>query len=256
MTNQSAEPAPHADVNQVLEALLADVKAVLGERFYGLYLYGSLASGDFNPRRSDIDFLVVTEGLLPDQTIAALREMHEGLWATGGKWAGKLEGAYLPRQLLRKYVPDGPKVPTVNEGKFYLSALGSDWVIQYHILRQYSKAVEGPSLRELIDPVNPEDLRQAVVNVLDEWWAPMLADHHWLMRNDYQAFAVQTMCRALYTLREGGIPSKAQALRWARLALEGKWSDLIDWADAWPADQTDRLAEVLELLRYTIESVG
>ena len=84
MSRQGGGPTPYPYVNEVLQALLANVGAILGERFYGLYLYGSLASGDFNPRRSDIDFLVVTEGLLPEEMIAALDEMHAQMAASGG----------------------------------------------------------------------------------------------------------------------------------------------------------------------------
>ena len=253
MTIQEATPTPYPYVNEVLHALLLEVKAILGKRFDGMYLYGSLASGGFNPQRSDIDFLVVTDGLLPEETVAALGEMHARLSASGGKWAGKLEGAYVPRQLLRSYQPNGPQVPTLNEGKFYLDSLGSDWVIQYHILREHSAAVEGPSLQGLIEPVSPQALRQAVVRVLDEWWGPMLADHHWLQRSEYQAYAVLTMCRSLYTLQQGGMLSKTAAARWARQALDEKWRGLVDWAEAWPEDQGDRLDDVLELVRYTVE---
>jgi predicted nucleotidyltransferase len=56
---------PNPSVNAILEVLLSGVKEVLGTRFSGLYLYGSLAGGDFDPERSDIDFLVVTDGELP-----------------------------------------------------------------------------------------------------------------------------------------------------------------------------------------------
>ncbi len=47
-------PTPYADVNAVLNELLTAVNSVLSEHFVGLYLYGSLASGDFNPETSDI----------------------------------------------------------------------------------------------------------------------------------------------------------------------------------------------------------
>lgn len=252
MTQVGNPPTQYPYVNEVLHTLLSRVKHILGQQFCGLYLYGSLASGDFNPQRSDIDFLVVTNGLLSDETIAQLREMHAQLWGSGDKWAGKLEGAYLPRQLLHKYQPDGPDIPTVNEGKFYLAALGSDWVIQYHILREHSSAVEGPGLRELIAPVDPESLRQSVRQVLDEWWRPMLSDHHWLERSEYQAYAVLTMCRALNTLQEGAILSKGAAAHWARRELDEKWCALIDWAEQWPQEQGDKLEEVLELVRYMV----
>jgi predicted nucleotidyltransferase len=59
-SNINKFPTPYPDVNEVLLTLLDNVRAILGDYFTGMYLYGSLASGDFDPRRSDIDFLVVT----------------------------------------------------------------------------------------------------------------------------------------------------------------------------------------------------
>jgi hypothetical protein len=55
MPDQLAVLAANREVNTVLQALLTGAQAVLGEHFIGLYLYGSLASGDFNPQSSDID---------------------------------------------------------------------------------------------------------------------------------------------------------------------------------------------------------
>ena len=55
------QPTPYADVNAILADLLARVQAVLGENFVGMYLYGSLATGTFDPESSDIDFLVATQ---------------------------------------------------------------------------------------------------------------------------------------------------------------------------------------------------
>ncbi len=60
----------YPDVNAVLTILLDGAQSVLGDHFIGLYLYGSLASGDFNPQTSDVDFLVVTDTDLTDELIA------------------------------------------------------------------------------------------------------------------------------------------------------------------------------------------
>ena len=67
-----AHPTPSPEVNAVLQALLSGVQAVLGDDFVGLYLYDSLAGGDFCPERSDIDFVVATADVLPDEAVAAL----------------------------------------------------------------------------------------------------------------------------------------------------------------------------------------
>jgi predicted nucleotidyltransferase len=245
-------PTPYPEVNEVLELLLASVQAVLGERFVGLYLYGSLASGGFEPGRSDIDFLVVTTEALPDATVAALAAMHAQIAAHGPPWTQKLEGSYLPLPALRRYDPTG-SYPSINEGVFEISGHGSDWIIQRHVLREQERIVTGPSLRPLIDPVPPAALRRAVRALLQEWWAPMLEAPERLQSADYQAYAVLTMGRALYTLEHATMVSKTQAARWAQRALDERWSSLIEEALAWRRGmEMERREEVLDFIRYTL----
>ena len=45
---------PYDDVNVILDILLADTKETLKEQFIGMYLYGSLSSGDFDPKSSEM----------------------------------------------------------------------------------------------------------------------------------------------------------------------------------------------------------
>src|SRR5512139_2679143 len=90
-------PTKYPEVNKILDLLLTSISQVLGNQLVGMYLYGSLSSGDFDPETSDIDFLVVTTSTLPDKTIADLEAMHHRLWNSGQKWAGKLEGSYIPK---------------------------------------------------------------------------------------------------------------------------------------------------------------
>ena len=244
-----SHPTPYPDVNEVLNLLLSNVRTILGDHFVGMYLYGSLASGDFDPHRSDIDFVVVTDGDLPEERIAALETMHTRIAASGLKWVAKLEGAYVPRHTIRRHDPT--PCPTYNEGHFQVSQLGSDWDIQRHIIREHGAVVVGPAPHTLIDPVQPNDVRRAVLGVLHEWWAPMLDDPAWLHgRSEYQAFAVLTMCRALYTLHHGDISSKPVAARWAQKTLGAPWAAVIEWAlhDA----QSDHLNETLDFMRYAL----
>ncbi len=65
MLSHIGGPTPYPDVNAVLRLLLEGAQPILGDHFIGLYLYGSLASGDFNPQTSDIDFVVVTDTIFP-----------------------------------------------------------------------------------------------------------------------------------------------------------------------------------------------
>ncbi len=254
MSTHITHPTPYPDVNAVLHALLSGVQTILENHFIGMYLYGSLASGDFDPQRSDIDFLVVTADELPNEMIQALEAMHARLATSGLKWAAKLEGSYIPQRALRRYDPDDAPCPCINEGRFYVERLGSDWVIQRHVVREQGVVVTGPVLRPLIDPVQPDDLRRAVLRILREWWSPMLADPAWLRGSEYQAYAVLTMCRALHTLQSGTVVSKPVAARWAQAALGERWATLIEWALTWRHDTpSDKLSETLDFIRYTLE---
>ena len=53
-------PTSYLDMNALLDNLLFQMQQVLGANLVGLYLYGSLVTGDFNPECSDIDLLAVT----------------------------------------------------------------------------------------------------------------------------------------------------------------------------------------------------
>ncbi|HET9908257.1 MAG TPA: aminoglycoside adenylyltransferase domain-containing protein [Anaerolineales bacterium] len=228
----SKQPSIFPDVNEVLNMLLSKVKRILKEQFVGMYLYGSLSSGDFNPATSDIDFLVVTTDTLTPETVTKLEAMHQETWATSLKRAGKLEGAYLPSELVCRHDPNGPLCPTVNEGKFYPDRPGSDWIIQRHVVREHGVVLDGPDPKTLIEPVGPDEIRRAVMGILHEWWFPMLDDPSWLRDHDngYRAFAVVTMCRVLHALEYGTIVSKPKAIHWAGTQLDKLWKELIEKA--------------------------
>lgn len=49
------------EVRHQVNSLVEGVHAILGESLVGVYLHGSLAMSCFNPRRSDLDLLVITE---------------------------------------------------------------------------------------------------------------------------------------------------------------------------------------------------
>ena len=71
-----------ADVALLLRRLTDDLVARGGVA--GIYLYGSLTTGDFSPARSDIDVVVMLERE-PDQ--AAITELRPG-WSGGSCGTG------------------------------------------------------------------------------------------------------------------------------------------------------------------------
>src|SRR3989337_1803491 len=91
MSAHITHPTPYPEVNAMLHEVLSGVQTILGNHFTGMYLYGSLFGGDFDPQRSDIDFVVVTAGEVSEEQVPALEKMHARLWSSGSKWAAKLE---------------------------------------------------------------------------------------------------------------------------------------------------------------------
>jgi predicted nucleotidyltransferase len=59
MTQFGWNDACPLEVRHQVNSLVEGVHAILGESLVGVYLHGSLAMGCFNPRRSDLDLLVV-----------------------------------------------------------------------------------------------------------------------------------------------------------------------------------------------------
>jgi hypothetical protein len=109
-------------------------------------------------------------------------------------------------------------------------------------------------LQAWIDPIQPDELRQAVAGILREWWLPLIeSSDPRLLRSDYQAHAVLTMCRALHTLEFGAVVSKPAAARWAQAALGEPWRALIERALGWRSGEAFReLDATLAFVRYTL----
>ena len=247
-------PTPYPDVNALLQALLPKVQGVLGAYFTGMIVHGSLANGDFNPHSSDIDILVVTSDELPAEMLPALRAMHAAFTASGMPWADELEVSYLPQRALRRFDPTNCNHPALRiDGSFEVDGHGAEWIIQRHIIREKGIALAGPSPQTLIDPISPADLRRAQIELLREWWAPQLSDPTLLRSSEYQAYAVLTMCRALYTLHHGEVATKPGAAQWVHQTLGEPWAALIQQAAGWQRGmEMDELPKVLSFIRYTL----
>ena len=134
----------------------------------------------------------------------------------------------------------------------------SEWIIQRHLLRERGIVITGPDLKTLIDPVPPDDIRQAIVDVLPLWVNPILNEPSQIKSRGYQSFIVLSLCRMLYTLQYGTIVSKRVAAQWGQDTMGKQWTSLIE--DAWLGRQNPgleaRLADIngtMDLIRYTLE---
>lgn len=244
------------EIRPTLDALLTGAQRILGAEFIGLYLGGSLATGDFNLDSSDIDFVAVTAGEIAIEALTALQRLHQQL-AEDFAWGKKLEGDYAPLGAFRRYDIAHSEYPHVSTGGHCaVEGHGSNEVIQLWTIREHGIVLAGPDPKALIDPVQADDLRQAVRGILNEWWRPMLENPVQLASREYQAYATLTMCRMRYTLATGAIPSKPAAAKWAQHNLDARWRGLIARAQAWPNDGLTDEADLAETLAFVRETVN
>jgi len=260
---ESAGPTPYSEVNILLKDFLARVQAILQDRLVGFYLYGSLSLGDFDPQASDVDFLVVTTEEVTGSLLDALRDMHSSIAASGLPYARHLEGSYISHAALRRHDPANCRHPEINmdwDPPFQVNEHGSNWIIERYIVREHGVIVWGPAPKNLIDPISPHELREAVCDLLRSGWRQQLTGPTWLQGRALHAFAVLTMCRALYSLHHQGSPvSKPVAAAWALQTLDPRWQALIEQAlviRQQPHDEgdVDILPETLEFIRFTIDA--
>ena len=249
-----AWPTLWLQVNRVVEGLQDGLGDALGDQLVGLYLTGSLALGGFHPPSSDIDVLVATAGVLDEPVAGRLAALHATLRAAG-EWAARLEVVYLPVATLRRYdLSDQCSYPIAASGRDLAHHRQSlTWVLDRWVAREHGLVVAGPRPRSLIDPIRPQALRAAVRGLLLSFWAIQLDGPApaWLRPRSNQAFAVLSICRALYCLEHGKVVSKPVAAAWASRRLGPPWPELVATALGWRADKrpdNDGLGATLALV--------
>jgi predicted nucleotidyltransferase len=211
------------DVDELLESLHSRIRAVLGERLAGLYLYGSLTTGDFDPGVSDVDLLAATASNLTPAELDALRAMHDAFERDNPAWRDRIEVAYLSLAALKTFRTRRSPIAVLSPGEpFNLKDAGADWLMNWYAVRQDGIALFGPPPDQLIDPISDDEFAACVRGYVAEWAARI----HTARDPRLQAHALLTACRALHLHRTGERASKRRAAAWAEDQLP-QWAALI-----------------------------
>ncbi len=248
-------------VNALIGELQSSIHAIIGADLIGLYLDGSLALGDFDAD-SDIDFVAVVTDDIPrdSERFVALHAMHERITILDTPWAIQLEGSYISARGLRRHDPALTWHPNIERGRgerLKMTDHDALWVVHRQVLREHGIVLAGPHPRDLIDPVDPEQLRSAMHAGMP-WLAIFLHEPTKITSRGYQSYLVLTVCRMRYTLAHNTVVSKPVAARWAQATLGEPWSGLI--ARAWsgrsnpdqPVDASE-ISATLAFIRMTLD---
>ena len=197
-------PELPADIALLLDRLRDALLARGG--LVGVYLYGSLVTGDFSPARSDIDVLVLLAREPDKAAIGDLRELHTAL-AGEADPAGRLHCLYASAQdaadpaLLRTY--------------WY-----GDQMTQWHVklLTQAELATAGVTLYGPwpppgLGPVAVADLQAAVREEITGYWRRIARRRRFWLQDTWVDFGLITLPRAEAVLTTGDLITKSEAIR-------------------------------------------
>ena len=215
-----------------------------------MYLYGSLTMADFDLDNSDIDLLAATLSDLTDTEFEDLQKMHRDLARDNKAWDDRIEVAYLSVTALRTFRVQSSNMAVISLGEpFHVREAGEDWLQNWYLVRERSVALFGPPAKAIIPPITQDEFVQAVRDYAAEVGEKIID----LRDRKGQAYAILTMCRALYTHKHGEQASKRQAALWAQEEMP-EWSRLIqsalDWREAWREEQVDHTATFPETVRF------
>lgn len=243
--NTAMQFSTHANVNLVLDRLVRGIEEILGDRLIGVYLYGSLVSGDFDLNVSDLDLAVIMTEVLDDERFRRLHGLHQEIIAEHPEWEDRLELAYVSQRALNAFRHAASPIGIISPGEpFHLLDAGSDWVISWYMLRENGIPLRGPCIKSLIHPIDEAEYLHGVKAHIEAYRSTVNA----IDSKSMMSYLILTTARGLYTLTMGKPVSKVQSARWAAKAFP-QWAALIGRALQWREDPNADNLSVAEARR-------
>jgi predicted nucleotidyltransferase len=251
---------PYPAVNTLLAQIVPDLQRTLADTLRGIYLYGSLVWGDFDPINSDIDLTVVLSTPLDDATFAALDALHTQWVHDDPQWHERIEIAYISVEALRTFKSHASDIGIISPGEpFHYKSAGADWLINWYVVQEKGRTLWGDAPQRWIPTIHKDEFIQAVRKQVGDW-------REWVytMQNlPQQAYVILTMCRALYAVATGEQPSKIKAAHWA-IKTYPQWATLIQnalyWRETWrevsSLEPSAIFPETVRFVHFTIDQVG
>jgi predicted nucleotidyltransferase len=244
------QPTNYSQVNQLLADLLAQMQTILGTKLVGLYLYGSLVTGDYDTEISDVDLLAAVSSNLSATEFKALDKLHAAIVANDSQWDNRIEVAYLSLHGLRTFKTERNPITVISPGEpINTKDMGSDWLANWYMVQEKGITLFGQSPSTIIEPISKAEFVQCIKEHMAyrREWVRDARDRKG------QAYAILTVCRGLYTCIHGEQVSKVQAAAWAQQALP-EWSSLIEdaliWRKALDDDTIDHAATMPQTQQF------
>lgn len=218
------------EIKQFLDALITDLHHQIEVPVIGVYLHGSLAMGGFNPARSDVDLLVVTEtpiGMKTKKKLAAFfleQSSNPYPVEVSSLNLSQLEEWQFPtpydfhfseywRERFEQDAARGTTACLNIEGKSDI-----DLAAHFVILNHRGICLEGRPTEEVF-PVVPKA----------DYLASILDDYEDCLQKIFQdpVYSILNIIRVYWYLKEGKISSKQEAGEWGAVNFPGQFASIV-----------------------------
>jgi hypothetical protein len=217
----------------MIDAVTGAIAATTGPALVGLYLCGSLATGDFDERTSDIDLLAVLSTDVSPDLAAHLERMHDELAEGNPTWRGRIEVVYVSAVGLANFRVASPRIAVISPGEpFHVISAATDRILTWYPARHNGIVLVGPPATDVVHDISFEEYGDAVRTHMRHFRERIADD----ATPGAQAYAVLAMCRGLYTCVHGERVSKLRAAAWAQKEFP-EWAGLIREAITWREHQ-------------------
>jgi streptomycin 3"-adenylyltransferase len=218
-------------IRGILRDFIEGSKEILGEDLVGVYLHGSSVMGCFNPRKSDIDIIIVIERPISDAVKREFMEMVVRLNSIGP--AKGIEMSVVLREVCRPF-----KYPTPYE--LHFSAGHLDWykedpegyvremngtdkdlAAHFTIINKRGVCLYGAPIEEVFAEVPARDY-------MDSIWFDVEGAAEEI--TEYPLYLTLNLARVLAYKEDGLVLSKKEGAEWALGRLPAEFRPLIQGA--------------------------
>lgn len=229
----------------ILEAFTAGTREIIGAQLTGIYLHGSLAMGCFNPKKSDIDLIVVIEQTISD---AQKRKLMELIVSLNEKAPAKgLEISVVRREYCKPFVYPTPfelhfspmhRQWFLDSPQDYVEKMkGTDMDLAAHftMLHKYGIVLCGEEIEKVFGEVPRQNYIDSICSDIQSATEDIIKDPVYVTLN---------LCRVLAFLEDGLYLSKKDGGAWGLEQLpSGYHAVILDAMKCYAADENMELGQ-------------
>lgn len=215
----------------VIENFTQEAVKIIGPNLVGVYLHGSAVMGCFQPKKSDLDFIVVVKETMPDEVKRAFMKMVVTLNAEG-------PAKGIEMSIVRREVCDPFVYPTPFELHFSVGCLNwyledqegfiqkmngtdKDLAAHFTVIRARGKCLCGAPIEEVFGVVPQRDY-------IDSLWYDIESAADEIAENTM--YLTLNLARVLAYLEEKTVLSKQEGGEWGLKNLPVKYHGLLQEA--------------------------